>query len=337
MKREDISNAVGNISLHHIQEAEEYGNGRRKGRDPKKSFGKVIAAAVLVMGLFLGGLHFFTAADSGGVLSVYAKGMDEEIPASGIIVASGSISDSGSMKGFPLMFSLDGEKISEVRFSCRNQKIRFLDYTEKRPDYGQSQNFTVPFGEEESDYPALYIEWQPVKIIGALQDKETTIASLPKEMREDIIVMEITFADGRTDVKAITIWLEDDGSFLASFDDYAITEEDEFVFRPDSGYVVGEDGYKRWNGRVTEQPLDRGEPQMEEYPEDLEAARQAAMDYYAGWQEWFEVVKMGLASCTADEVTFYVRMAKRKVVQEPDRKITLKLEDGGWKVTGEGY
>lgn len=53
-------------------------------------------------------------------------------------------------------------------------------------------------------------------------------------MRNDIIVMEITFENGKTTTKAITISLLDDGRFFASFDDYQISEEDTFINRPDS-------------------------------------------------------------------------------------------------------
>ena len=51
---------------------------------------------------------------------------------------SGTISDSGEMKGQPLMFYLSGKDIATVRFSCKNQQINFLDWTEKRDEYGNA-------------------------------------------------------------------------------------------------------------------------------------------------------------------------------------------------------
>ena len=62
----------------------------------------------------------------------------------------------------------------------------------------------------------------------------STIGTLPEEMRGDIIVLEITFADGRTATKALEVSLLDDGTFFASFDDYEISPADTFVKRPDS-------------------------------------------------------------------------------------------------------
>ncbi|CCY22086.1 unknown [Firmicutes bacterium CAG:24] len=70
---------------------------------------------------------------SGGmIVSAYAYGTDEEITTAGALMNSGAISDSGEMKGQPLMFYLSGKDIATVRFSCKNQQINFLDWTEKK-------------------------------------------------------------------------------------------------------------------------------------------------------------------------------------------------------------
>ena len=53
--------------------------------------------------------------------------------------------------------------------------------------------------------------------LGLYYNKDSKIATLPEEMRNDIIVMEITFENGKTATKAITISLLDDGTFFASF------------------------------------------------------------------------------------------------------------------------
>lgn len=134
----------------------------------------------------------------------------------------------------------------------------FLDWTEKRDEYGNAQNFTVAYGEDESEYYYLTISWVPNAIIRELTDNEdSTIAALPEEMRNDIIVMEITFENGKTTTKAITISLLDDGRFFASFDDYQISEEDTFINRPDSEAIgaapVIEDNYKEADPNEPEQ------------------------------------------------------------------------------------
>lgn len=118
------------------------------------------------------------------------------------------------------MFYLSGKDISTCPFFLQKPADNFMDWTEKRDEFGLAQNFTVSYGEDESEYYYLLIDWVPNATIRELTDNEdSTIAALPEEMRNDIIVMEITFENGKTTTKAITISLLDDGRFFASFDD----------------------------------------------------------------------------------------------------------------------
>ena len=74
--------------------------------------------------------------------------------------------------------------------------------------------------------------------IRALTDNEDmTIAKLPEELREDVIVLEITYANDQTDTKALTVTLQDNGQFFAKFVNYKITDADTFVKRPDAKVV----------------------------------------------------------------------------------------------------
>lgn len=238
MKREIISQGVGNIDVRYIQEAAEYPDGKEGVRWPLGFFrGRSLAAgmaAVLALCVLVYGIITAVSSDKGTV-KVYARETDEEITALGAVLDSGSISDTGKMKGHPLMFYLTGEDIASVRFSCKNQQINFKDWTEKRDEYGNAQNFTVVYGEDESEYYYLTIDWVPDTIIRELTDHaDSTIAALPEEMRSDIIVLEITFENGKTSTKAITVSLQEDGRFYAALQDYRIREEDTFVRRPDS-------------------------------------------------------------------------------------------------------
>lgn len=189
--------------------------------------------ACLVAALVIGGI--LTPRTGGMVVSAYARDTDEEIPAAGAVMDTGTISDNGEMKGHPLMFYLSGRDIVSARFSCKNQQICFMDWTEKREEYGNAQNFTVAYGEDEDEYYYLTIDWVPSSIIRDLTDNSgRMIAALPEEIRSDVIVMEISFENGKTATKAIMISLLDDGTFSVSFDDYMISEADTFVNRPDS-------------------------------------------------------------------------------------------------------
>ena len=229
MKAERFSHALGAVRDSYIEEALKY----------KKNYGKrllakgIALAACLV--LLLAICRLLTPFRLDSTITVYAHGTREEITAAGAVVSTGTISDNGEMKGKPLMFYLSGEDIATVRFSCKNQQIRFMDWTEKREEYGNASNFTVVYGEDEDEYDYLTIDWTPEATIRELTDNpSSTIAGLPEDMRRDIIVLEITFADGRTAAKAIRISLLEDGTFFASFDDYQISAADAFVKRPDA-------------------------------------------------------------------------------------------------------
>ena len=81
-------------------------------------------AAVLALCILAGGISSFLSLWRYGV-TAYAHGTDEEITQAGAVINTGTISDSGEMTGHPLMFYLSGKDISTVRFSCKNQQIKF--------------------------------------------------------------------------------------------------------------------------------------------------------------------------------------------------------------------
>lgn len=231
MKAKKFSEALGNVREEYISEAIAY-QSKRKSRSWVK-WGAAAACLCLIIGI----CRFFSS-DNAMIVTAHAYGTEEEITEAGVIMNTGTISNSGELTGHPLMFFLSGEDIATVRFSCKNQMINFMDWTEKRDEYGNGQNFTVPYGEDESEYYFLLIDWVPVSTIRELTDNTgSMISTLPSELREDIIVMEITFANGKTTTKAIHVSLQDDGTFFAIFDDYTISEEDSFVNRPDSEAV----------------------------------------------------------------------------------------------------
>ncbi len=227
MKKEDFFEVLGELDDDIVKGAKT----TTKRKMNWKVWGTIAACFAIVYGIST--ILFPISRDM--VVSVYAQDTNEEITATGAVLMTGTIKDNGEMKGHPLMFYLSGQDIATVRFSCKNQQINFMDWTEKRDEYGNAQNFTVTYGEDESEYYYLTIDWIPNAIIRELTDNETcTIATLPEEMRNDIIVMEITFENGKTTTKAITISLLDDGTFFANFDDYKINEADTFVDRLDS-------------------------------------------------------------------------------------------------------
>lgn len=229
MNAELFSEALGEVRDSYIEEAIRYQRSLQKRRLARWG----ISAACLA--LLLAACSLFLPFRRKTTVTVYARGTDEEITAAGAVLITGTISDSGKMKGKPLMFYLSGEDIASVRFSCKNQLLTFMDWTEKREEYGKAGNFTVAYGEDTSEYYYLTIDWTPDTIIRELTDNpSSTVAGLPEDMRRDIIVLEITFGNGETATKAIQVSLLDDGTFFASFDDYEIGPADTFVKRPDA-------------------------------------------------------------------------------------------------------
>ena len=343
MKRETISRGVGNIDARYIQEAAEYIYEKKYADRFRSSFMKAMAAAILVLAVFVSGI-FVLFSSRNGVITVYAYETGEEITAAGAVLHTGTISDTGEMKGHPLMFYLTGTNIDTVRFSCKNQELYFMDWTEKRDEYGNAQNFTVMYGEDESEYCYLTIQWIPDATIRELTDnKNSRIAFLPEELREDIIVMEITFGNGKTTTKAIMISLQDDGTFYAALDNYRIKDSDTFIKRPDNAAL--RDISCEEMSPVTPDPgTDETEElsDMELTPEQIEDAKQAALAYYEGTVfsvnriEYFEGT-LPYGEDMADNCNFTVNVSKNGIVQEPDRTISLRLEEDGWRVVNEGY
>lgn len=233
MNAKKFSDAMSEPDTKYVDEAL---NCKKKGKKPGWTKWAAIAACLVVV-LAVG---IFAPFQGSMIVSAYAYGTDEEITTAGAVMNSGTISDTGEMKGHPLMFYLSGKDIVSVRFSCKNEQINFMDWSEKRDECGNAQNFTVAYGEDESEYYYLLIDWVPNTLIRELTDNpDSKIATLPEEMRQDIIVMEITFENGKTETKAITISLLDDGTFFAVFDDYEISKADTFINRPDSITFTG--------------------------------------------------------------------------------------------------
>ncbi|MCH5265773.1 MAG: hypothetical protein J1F02_07720 [Lachnospiraceae bacterium] len=331
MKHKYISDAIGNISTRHIEEAENY-MPAKKAIFWKHPLGILITAAVLALCFIAGGIYIFSPSDD-MIVMAYNYETNEDIPATGVTISTGKINDDGEMRGHPLMFYLSGRKIEKVRFSCKNQKMDFRDWTEKRDEYGEAQNFTVDYGKDESEYYYLTIDWMPNDIIEELTDHaDSTIAVLPMSMREDIIVMEISFFNGKTTTKAITITLQEDGTFFAAFDDYKIGDTDDFVKRPDSTTPIT----KRSDSTPIphETPYEQGEKASKDKNKE-KAAKEAARDYYS--HTIFELVSLEVKSQSENEIEYWARVKKEGVLQEPDRHIRLRFKGGKWKVVGEGY
>ena len=231
MQVKQFSDAMGEVNERYVTEALTY---RKACRPAWVRWSAAAACLALAAVLFAAGM---LAPLTGMTVTAYAAGTDAEIPSAGAAFAAGTIHEDGTPGGYPLMFYLKGSGIETVRFSCKNGQIRFTDLTGRRAAYDFAQNFTVPYGAaagDEADYPSLLIEWLPRPMMEVLADADTGIADLAADLRQDIIVLEITFANGRTATRAVTIDLQDDGSFRAAFRAYRIRKSDVFVGRADS-------------------------------------------------------------------------------------------------------
>ena len=324
MKRETISEAIGKISEKHIYEAENHTAAIKKQRSVR--YRKSALAAVVAIILLAGSAVFFLSMPDMTVTACEYESGSEITPAEAVI-STGTIDDTGEMTGHPLMFYLSGENIKSVRFSCKNQFIDFRDWTQKRDEYGEAQNFTVIYGKNKKEYSSLLIDWVPENTIRELTDNSSsTIAGLSENLKNDIIVMEITFENGRKAIKAVTVKLLDDGRFSAAFDDYAITESDKFIKRSDSKAVPREILYRQ--GDETPQLLTDSL---------LRSAEKTALHYYRNTVFTVNSISCLRQGSKNNLYIFTVNVSIDGIVQEPDRNIVMKLTGNAWEIIDEGY
>lgn len=319
MTRKTVSDAVSGIHTRYIEEAADY-SARKRSRGPVgRKLGMLAACLCLMIGI----CRFF-ALDQAVLVTAHAYGTEEEITETGVVMSTGKISDSGELTGHPLMFFLSGEGIGSVRFSCKNQMINFMDWTEKRDEYGNGQNFTVPYGEDESEYYFLLIDWVPVSTIRALTDQPgSAISTLPAELREDMIVMEITFANGKTATKAIHVSLREDGTFFAAFGDYTIREEDSFVNRPDSKAVPREVLYGETELTVTFYDKEQNEVPAEALWYNLRDVDNILVEWTTATPDTVRLFYTPAGTETGEQT----RLLMTKAPMDGDSKIVLSLSE----------
>lgn len=68
---------------------------------------------------------------------------------------------------------------------------------------------------------------------------------------------------------------------------------------------------------------------------DIEAAKQAAAQYYSGTV--FELVSLKLLDQTEEGLLFSAEVKKGSVLQDPNRSILLKKSGDTWEIVNEGY
>ena len=77
------------------------------------------------------------------------------------------------------------------------------------------------------------------------------------------------------------------------------------------------------------------EPSVPFTGEELDQARQAALDYYAGTV--FDVTELVFEEQVEHTVSFTVKCSKGGVAVDPDRTISLERQNGVWTIISEGY
>lgn len=246
------------------------------------------------------------------------------------------------MKGHQLIFYILGENIEKIRFSCKNQQLDFKDWKEKRNEYANAQNFEISYGNNKKEYKYLTISWIPNKTISELSDNENAkIKNLAKELKEDIIVMEVTFKNGNTATKAISISLSDNGKFLASFSDYKIKKTDKFVRRSNDKPLNSTYIDKNENTNKISSIKNEKKSVYKLSKKQIKKAEIAAIRYYSKTiftVNYIKFNKKGSAKLHGKKYKFIVNVSKEGIVQNPDRMIILKKNRKGiWKVTNEGY
>ncbi|MBQ3544513.1 MAG: hypothetical protein IJA34_05960 [Lachnospiraceae bacterium] len=321
MKKEELFEIFENIDEKKVNEAIK----KKKSKKIYVISGVLLSCAILF--LIFSGIFTRQKEDKNSnkisnnfSLKVYAGDSDKEITSTEVIL------DTGSIKRLPVKFKIDGTDIETVRFSCKNQEIEFMDWNEKRPEFGSVQNCTICFGEDENDYNGLIFTWYNWKIKSLINDEESNISSLPQEVKEEVIVMQIKYLNGSEETKAIYINVLDNGDVSAKCTNYKITKNDEFVFRKDKQAIPRCIMYSFEGNWEYDDKTD------EELQEIIEA-EQKLREYYD--ETGFEVFLTSFKSKKENEITILVIVTKDSVVQENRREVILKYINGVWEVVEE--
>ncbi len=278
----ELWKVIDGIDDKYLVEAMEY-------KAPKRPYRIVIlgvAAVAACIVLFVTGLLNNVRLP----IEVYASETEKKLSGVETIIHNGKITDSGAVTGGTVSFFVIGEEIEKIRFSCRNYWIQAADSTEKRETYGNSKNFTLEYGENEAEYKCLLVVWEPTELYFSLKDHDKGVADLTEEERNDLIVLQITFLNGREATVAIDIHIDDEGFISAKVRKYKISADDTFVLQDDIStphrtsqwwdeHYEGYDGTDRsaeW-GVTVENKLYKDFTE-----EQLSSIMKTLQDYYAG-------------------------------------------------------
>lgn len=209
--------AVGKVDDRFLSEVLEYESKKKS----KKSIGRagMVAAGICVMAGM--GIYFYM--DKKSSATIFAAGTNQRTGNAKVEISLGTITEEGSMKGAALGFYVLGKEIESITFSCENQWLECFDMRDPWGKFsGLSKNFTVSYGEREEEYYNILVHWVPNEIQKKLSEYEDIgISDLTTEEKSDVIELEITYLDGKQEIKQIEVSLNEDGLFTA----YVNTED----------------------------------------------------------------------------------------------------------------
>ena len=338
-----LSDAISDVADEFSFEAYEYiPSGFRKN---VKKIGGLVACLCIVV---VGGMWIHFQREEPVNVYAYAYGISKPLKDTQATLLTGKINDDGEMEGAPVRFYVSGEGIESIRYSCKNQWIECIDGTEKRGDYGMSKNFTVKYGKKEQEYSYILINWVPKNTIKELTEgKNRKISELSRENKQDIIVMEVKYRNGKSKTMAIEILLKDNGHFFATICEYTITSEDTFTKGTDTKPMKKEnkETVKEWNEQVWEQEQKEKENSDDTSSEELQKVKKFVLDYYTSLNRSVTDIRLTNNPTTID--TLYSGYTKKQVLifevseknGEAKRYIAVGSKDGWkhYKVLNEGY
>ncbi|KIR01155.1 hypothetical protein P261_02891 [Lachnospiraceae bacterium TWA4] len=92
--------------------------------------------------------------------------------------------------------------------------------------YELSKQLLIDYSHLKSPYDSSYIrvDWNTDKIKELLENKNYKVSNLSKEERTDVITMEITYENGKTETKNLSIYIRDDGKIEATMNEQSVAE-----------------------------------------------------------------------------------------------------------------
>lgn len=273
---------------------------------------------------------------------VYAQEIEALIEDEYAYISTGVIHSESSKSIGMANFHFEGEDVESIRFSCKNGYISLYAYEQ---EYDRSKNFTVDCSRYgENDYRGMSLSWLSENIVDN-GDKTGDTELIPEVERYDVIVVEVSYKNGKKECFAIELKWDSMENVYAKFVEYTITAKDQFVYREDAISYQEQVSKEMETATSADDVINTTKRELTE--EQINSIYNAASEYYS--HVYFMITDMEIVDkdalslvshldYTADQLV-YLHVWGPEHPKEQGRHIIIGSKDD-WvtcEVLGEGY